>query len=48
MWYLNWILGLGLALCFGLLNAIWYDLVEDQRTRGDSGAGGVSSRDGKP
>lgn len=28
MWYFSWILGLGLALTFGVLNAIWYEIVE--------------------
>lgn len=28
MWYFSWILGLGLALTFGVLNAIWYEVVE--------------------
>jgi len=28
MWYFSWVLGLGLALCFGVLNAIWYELKE--------------------
>jgi cyd operon protein YbgT len=28
MWYFTWILGLGLALTFGVLNAIWYEVVE--------------------
>jgi cyd operon protein YbgT len=31
MWYFSWILGLGLALCFGILNAIWYEILESQR-----------------
>jgi cytochrome bd-I ubiquinol oxidase subunit X len=31
MWYFSWILGLGLALCFGVLNAIWYDVLEQKR-----------------
>jgi cyd operon protein YbgT len=26
MWYFNWILGLGLALVFGVLNALWYEI----------------------
>jgi len=30
MWYFSWILGLGLALTFGILNAIWYEIVEDK------------------
>ena len=28
MWYFSWILGLGLALTFGVLNAIWYELLD--------------------
>jgi len=28
MWYFSWILGLGLALTFGVLNAMWYELTE--------------------
>jgi cytochrome bd-I ubiquinol oxidase subunit X len=31
VWYFSWILGLGLALCFGVLNAIWYDFLDQQR-----------------
>jgi cyd operon protein YbgT len=29
MWYFSWILGLGLALTFGVLNAMWYEFHED-------------------
>ena len=44
MWYFSWILGTGLALTFGVLNAIWYEImdqpgqgdVEQTRVRGDS------------
>ena len=28
MWYFSWILGVGLALAFGVLNAIWYEVME--------------------
>ncbi len=28
MWYFSWILGLGLALAFGILNAMWYEVLE--------------------
>lgn len=28
MWYFSWILGLGFALAFGVLNAIWYEIRE--------------------
>ncbi len=31
MWYFTWILGLGLALTFAVLNAIWFEILEDQR-----------------
>jgi cytochrome bd-I ubiquinol oxidase subunit X len=31
MWYFSWMLGLGLALSFGILNAIWYEILESQR-----------------
>jgi len=26
MWYFSWILGLALALTFGVLNALWYEI----------------------
>ena len=28
MWYFAWVLGLGLALTFGVLNAMWYEMTE--------------------
>jgi cytochrome bd-I ubiquinol oxidase subunit X len=31
MWYFSWVLGTGLALAFGVLNAIWYEIIEQQR-----------------
>jgi cyd operon protein YbgT len=37
MWYFSWILGLGLALTFGVLNAIWYEILETQREQQASG-----------
>jgi cyd operon protein YbgT len=39
MWYFSWILGLGLALAFGVLNAMWYEIGEGGK---DGGAGGGS------
>jgi cytochrome bd-I ubiquinol oxidase subunit X len=30
MWYFSWILGTGLALSFAVLNAIWYEIMEQQ------------------
>lgn len=29
MWYFSWILGLGLACSFAVLNALWLELTED-------------------
>lgn len=29
MWYFAWLLGLPLAACFAVLNAMWYELVDD-------------------
>jgi cyd operon protein YbgT len=40
MWYFSWILGLGLALTFGVLNAIWYEILESERETHRSGAPG--------
>jgi cyd operon protein YbgT len=30
MWYFSWILGLGLACTFAILNAMWFELDADQ------------------
>ena len=30
MWYFSWILGVGVALTFGVLNAMWYELLESE------------------
>jgi cytochrome bd-I ubiquinol oxidase subunit X len=32
MWYFSWILGLGLACAFAVLNAMWFEMREDRRT----------------
>ena len=29
MWYFSWILGLGLACTFGILNAMWYEFRDE-------------------
>jgi cyd operon protein YbgT len=34
MWYFSWILGVGLALTFGVLNAIWYELTQSPPSDG--------------
>lgn len=31
MWYFAWILGLGLAATFSILNAMWYEVRDLQR-----------------
>jgi len=28
MWYFSWALGVGLALAFGVLNAMWFEMTE--------------------
>jgi cyd operon protein YbgT len=36
MWYFSWVLGLGLACAFAILNAMWYELMEgDDERKGD-------------
>lgn len=29
MWYFAWILGLPLAVCFAVLNAMWFEMLDD-------------------
>ena len=33
MWYFAWMLGLPLAVAFAVLNAMWYELMEDAALR---------------
>lgn len=33
MWYFAWILGLPLAAAFAVLNAMWFELMEDEAAR---------------
>jgi cyd operon protein YbgT len=35
MWYFSWILGLGLACSFAILNAMWFEMREDRRVHRD-------------
>ena len=35
MWYFTWVLGLGLAVAFGILNGIWHEF--QLREDGDEG-----------
>lgn len=36
MWYFTWVLGLGLAVAFGVLNGVWYEF--NLTDEGDAGA----------
>ena len=41
MWYFSWLLGLPLAAAFAVLNAMWYELVDDaakSKERGKTGS----------
>ena len=38
MWYFSRILGTGLALTFGVLNAIWYEIMDQPSADGDNSA----------
>lgn len=29
MWYFSWVLGVGLAAAFAILNAMWFELTAD-------------------
>ncbi|MBL8685969.1 MAG: cytochrome bd-I oxidase subunit CydX [Alphaproteobacteria bacterium] len=33
MWYFSWILGLGLACSFSILNAMWLEVKEKEQPR---------------
>ena len=33
MWYFSWALGLPLAAAFAVLNAMWFELLEDDKAR---------------
>lgn len=33
MWYFSWTLGLPLAAAFAVLNAMWFELTDDEVTR---------------
>ena len=44
MWYFAWLLGLPLAALFAVVNAMWLELMDDERTI----AGGVAAPAQKP
>ena len=33
MWYFTWVLGLGLACAFAILNALWFELDADKAAK---------------
>jgi cyd operon protein YbgT len=37
MWYFSWILGVGLACSFAILNAMWFEMREDRRLAREQG-----------
>ena len=37
MWYFSWILGVGLACSFAILNAMWFEMREDRRIAAEQG-----------
>lgn len=37
MWYFSWILGVGLACSFAILNAMWFEMREDRRIAREEG-----------
>jgi cyd operon protein YbgT len=40
MWYFSWVLGLGLAAAFAILNAMWFELRDDDdRLRAENSTG---------
>ena len=39
MWYFSWVLGLGLACTFAILNAMWFEMREDAAGLGAAGSG---------
>ena len=38
MWYFAWLLGLPLAATFAVLNAMWFELMEDDAARREGGS----------
>ncbi|OXJ36725.1 cytochrome bd-I oxidase subunit CydX [Burkholderia sp. HI2714] len=44
MWYFSWILGIGVALGFGIINAMW--LEAEVFSRGDKRSGASGPRSG--
>lgn len=36
MWYFAWVLGLGMAVLFGILNAMWLEHRDSEKNTNDS------------
>ncbi|MBV5270408.1 MAG: cytochrome bd-I oxidase subunit CydX [Afipia sp.] len=47
MWYFSWLLGLPLAATFAVLNAMWYELVEDAALKQAQPAPSAGSQSGR-
>ncbi|MHB8885036.1 MAG: cytochrome bd-I oxidase subunit CydX [Methylovirgula sp.] len=47
MWYFSWILGVGFAGAFSILNAMWLELSETAPPESDERAPRVTDRDRK-
>lgn len=45
MWYFAWILGLPLAAAFAVLNAMWFELMDDDALAAQPLAQAASMRD---
>ncbi len=45
MWYFSWVLGLGLACAFAILNAMWFEF-RDEMLNGDPAGAQPRDADG--
>ena len=43
MWYFAWVLGLGLAVAFGILNGLWHEYAAERD--GESGWDNATNKD---
>ena len=44
MWYFAWLLGLPLAAAFAVLNAMWYELMDDEAAKRSQPAPAIQKR----
>jgi cytochrome bd-I ubiquinol oxidase subunit X len=44
MWYFSWILGIGVALAFGIINAMWFEAHRETQQRVEQKSPGQSTR----